>query len=78
MQVKLGVGALIEDLEGSHILNELIPALGKLSSHNDHRIRADATHYLSCIHSTDTLPYLRARLDDSHEEVREIAADALE
>lgn len=77
LHVRLGVGALLESLAGSDTLQGLVPALGELSTHVDHRVRSDACHYLALSGSAAALPLLRARLQDGHGEVREIAAEGL-
>lgn len=78
MQVRVGVGALIEGQAGSAELQALVPALGELSRATDHSVRADACHYLGLSGSAEATPFLRARLDDDNGEVREIAAESLE
>lgn len=77
IQVRLGIGAIIESLEGSDALRALVPELARLSANEDHRVRSDACHYLGLSHSPEALPALQARLEDEHPEVREIAADAV-
>ncbi len=78
MAVRLGIGAVLEELQGSGISEVMIPRLGALTRHQDARIRADACHFLSLIGGSQVLPYLRACLADADREVREIAAEALE
>jgi hypothetical protein len=78
IQVRLGAGALIEGRTGTEALRALIPELGRLSAHEDPRIRGDACHYLGLTASEAALPYLEARREDPSEEVREIAAESLE
>lgn len=78
MQLRLGAGALIEAAAGSEALRGLVPALGRLTEHADHRVRGDACYYLGLAHSAQARPYLEARLGDEHADVRESAAEALE
>lgn len=78
IQVRLGIGAILESLEGSESLRSLLPELLDLSRHEDHRVRSDACHYLGLTHSTEALAALQKRLEDDHPEVRDIAADAIE
>lgn len=78
LQVRLGIGALLEGMAGSGELHGLVPELGRLSTHEDHRVRADACHYLSLTNNPEAIPYLRARLKDKQPEVREIAAESVE
>jgi len=77
IQVRLGLGALLEGFEDSDALRALLPQLLALSGHDDHRIRSDACHYLGLSHSEAALPALEARLADENAEVREIAADSI-
>lgn len=77
MHLRLGVGALLEELSGSEQLRARLPRLAEMSRHPDHRVRSDACHYLALTASADALPALRARLDDEHAEVREIAAESI-
>ncbi len=78
IQVRLGISAIVESIEGSDALNSLLPELTRLSTDTDHRVRSDACHYLGLSHNVDALPALKARLKDEHPEVREIAAEAIE
>jgi thiol-disulfide isomerase/thioredoxin len=78
IQVRLGIGAILESLEGQEALRSLLPELIRLSAHEDHRVRSDACHYLGLSHSAEALPALEVRLVDVHPEVREIAAEAIE
>ena len=78
IQVRLGISAIVEALEGSEALRELLPELLRLSSDTDHRVRSDACHFLGLSHQREALPALRTRLSDMHSEVREIAAEAIE
>lgn len=78
IQVRLGIGAILESIEGSEALRALLPELIRLSAHKDHRVRSDASHYLGLTHSPDALPALHSLLEDEQPEVREIAADAID
>lgn len=78
MQVRVGLGALFESFVGTATLQSLTDELGRLSTHADHRVRADACHYLGLSGGNAAVIYLQQRLDDEHPEVREIAAEALE
>ncbi len=78
MHVRLGIGAVLEDLRGTGLLGaDFVHALGMLTRHSQARIRADACHYLALTESTEAVPYARACLADDDTEVREIAAETL-
>mgnify|MGYP006281266515 CR=1 FL=1 len=78
MQVRVGVGAVLEGLAGSETLRALRPRLEALAGHDDHRVRADACHLLGLTGDPAAAETLRARLADDNAEVREIAGEALE
>lgn len=78
IHVRTGVGALIEEFATSAAMEALIPALGRLSEREDHRVRSDASHYLGLTRNAKALPFLEARRNDLHPEVREIAREALD
>jgi glutaredoxin len=77
LEVRLGVSALLESYARAPALLALLPELAQLSSHADHRVRADACHLLGLTGSAEARANLRARLHDPNAEVREIAAEAL-
>lgn len=77
MNVRFGASAVLERYAGQPALHALIPALGLLASHGDHRVRADVCHLLGLSGSRDAIPYLDARRDDPDAEVREIVAESL-
>lgn len=78
MAVRLGIGAVLEELQGSGLAEVIIPGLGVLARSGDALTRADACHFLSLIGSSAAIPFLRACLNDEDKEVREIAAESLE
>lgn len=77
IQIRVGVGAVLESLEGDPALDRLVPELGRLSTHTDRRVRADACHYLGLARNNEVVDFLSARLKDEEAEVREIAQEAL-
>lgn len=77
LQVRLGVSAVLEDLEGSATLTTLVDALGALTRHGDARIRIDAAHTLGLSHAAAARAYLEALHGDSDAEVREVAQESL-
>lgn len=77
MAVRLGVGAVLEELQGSGIAEPMAPRLAQALAHAEPRDRADIAHFLSLIGGEDAHAALRACLDDRDPEVREIAREAL-
>jgi thiol-disulfide isomerase/thioredoxin len=78
IDIRLGVSALLESYAGSEALRALLPRLAELSRNADHRVRVDACHLLGLTGSPDALVPVEARLADENEEVREIAAEAMQ
>ena len=76
--VRAGVSALLEAYRNTPALQSLLPSIGELTRHTDHRVRADACHLLGLSGSPAARPYLDSCLNDSNEEVREIAVESLE
>ena len=78
MQVRVGIGAVLEGLAGNAALHAAVPRLAALTRHADHRVRGDACHYLGLSGRAEARPALEACLADAHPEVRESAQDALD
>ncbi len=77
INVKAGLGVIIEALEGDAMLAEVVDDLGKLVESPSIEVRADACHYLGLTHSPKARDYLTQCLRDEDEEVREIASESL-
>ena len=77
MAVRIGIGAVLEELQGSGLTAPMTPKLGEILRDPEPRNRADAAHYLSLIGGAEALRLLRECLDDPDAAVREIAYDAL-
>jgi len=77
LHVRLGIGALFEELQGQPLLARLVDVLGALTSADEARTRGDACHYLALTGDRRAIPYLEPLLDDSDPMVREVAQEAL-
>jgi len=78
LEVRLGVSALLEAHAYSPSLQNLLTRLAELTRHADHRVRADACHLLGLTGSAAARMHGEFCLNDTHEEVREIAEEAME
>ncbi len=78
LNVRLGVGAVLEDFAGSPALAALTDRLGALAADADPRVRADACHTLALTRSPAARAWLEPRLEDPDADVREIATESLE
>jgi HEAT repeat protein len=77
MAVRLGIGAVLEEFQGSDLTKIMIPGLGALTRHPDALTRADACHYLSLIGGDEIRPWLQMCLQDEDANVRDIASETL-
>ncbi len=78
IQVRIGIGALLEEFTGTPVLVSQIPLLNHLSENSLPSLRGDATYYLSLTHHPDALAAIRRRLTDEVDDVCEIAREAEE
>lgn len=78
IKTRIGVMAILEELEGTSLAAGLVGRLAELTRHPNPRIRVDACHALSLTGAPEAMPHLRGCLQDSDAEVRETAQDALE
>jgi len=78
INVRLGVGVIIEDMAESDEFKIVIPRLIEYLSSKEAHIRSDACHYLSLTKDTSLVPLIEQLLSDESEEVREIAQDSLD
>lgn len=76
MGVRIGIGAMFEDLAERSQLDAAIPLLAKLTRADTPQVRADAAYYLGLI-GKPAVEWIRPLLDDPDHEVREIASEAL-
>jgi hypothetical protein len=77
MAVRIGIGAVLEELQGSGMTAAMAPKLGEILRDPEPRNRADAAHFLSLVGGAQAARLLRDCLDDPDAAVREIAYDAL-
>lgn len=78
INIRLGVGVIMEEYADDAVFIEYIPKLGELTQHPDARVRGDACHYLSLTGNENALPFIKALLDDESAEVREVAEESLD
>jgi len=78
LSARIGVGAIIEQLAGSEILINNIDELGEYCKNPVARVRNDACYYLGLSQHPDASKYIRPLLDDTNNEVKETALEALE
>lgn len=77
MAVRIGVGAVIEELAEQGELAPAVPELIRLTHAPEPQVRADACHYLSLAGGDEAVAAIRALLEDPDPEVRAIARESL-
>lgn len=77
METRLGVGAVLEELQGAGLTDAMVPLLAARLVESESRHRADAAHFLSLIGGPAVQDVLRPYVDDADPEVREIVHDTL-
>lgn len=78
LDLRAGIAAVFESMEGTAALSTTIPALTELATARDNRLRADACHLLSTIDSDAARAALHYHRDDPDATVREIVAEAFD
>jgi hypothetical protein len=78
LNTRIGISAIMEDLQGSKALRQNLERLGELTRHADAHIRGDACHYLALSGDARAAVWIRPLLEDADAGVREIASDSLE
>ena len=76
--IRLGVGAVLEDLRGTDLAAAAVEPLAGLTRSEHPRVRADGCYFLGVVGAAEARPHLEARRGDSDPEVREAAEEALE
>ncbi len=78
LNTRIGISAIVEALEDSKPLQDMVEQLGELTRHTEASVRGDACHYLALSGSSAATAHIRPLLEDSDASVREIARDSLE
>jgi len=78
INVRIGVGAVMEHFEGRDNLKELTPSILEMLENDSPAIRADACHFLVLTRGQGVARQLQALLKDPDPHVREIAREGLD
>lgn len=78
LSVRIGIGALMEDLADAEAGRAAQPELLALLQHADARVRADAAHFLGLVGDHQALAPLALLAKDPDPEVREVVQEARE
>ncbi len=77
INVRLGIGVVLEEYASADWFAAYIPQLADYTHHQDERVRMDVCYYLSLTKNSEVIPYIKSLLDDSSEQVREVAEESL-
>lgn len=77
MMIRLGIGAILEELQDSGLTEPLIPSFGEMLKDEDKLMRADACHFLTLISGEGVRKYMLACMEDADPEIREMAEEWL-
>jgi len=77
LATRIGISAVMEDLQGTPALSGLLPQLEQLTLSGLPQTRADACHFLGLSGDHRAVPIVRHLLDDEDPQVREIAVETL-
>jgi hypothetical protein len=75
--VRIGVGAVLEDLATDTLLSGLVDDISRLAASPNSQTRADAAHFLGLTGDEKARPALEKLTTDDDREVREIALESM-
>jgi len=75
--VRIGAGAVLEDLAADGLLSDLVDDISRLAASPDSQTRADAAHFLGLTGNEKARAALVELASDQDREVREIATESL-
>jgi hypothetical protein len=78
LNTRIGISAIMEDLQGSTLLQGVVDRLGTFTGHKDAHIRGDACHYLALSGSQQAVRYIEPLLQDKDPDTRELAQESLQ
>jgi thioredoxin-like negative regulator of GroEL len=78
INVRVGVGAILEHFEDTDAIRAVVPELLGLLEDDNPATRIDACHYLALAHDRAALAPLEKMLDDADPGVREVAGESIE
>lgn len=77
MAIRLGIGAVLEELNGTGLTETLIPALGEMLESEDRLLKADACHFLTLIGGDGIRPFMQECIQNADPEIRDMAEEWL-
>ena len=78
LNTRIGISAIMEELQDSSLLKSIVDRLGALTRHEDSRIRGDACHYLALTGEQQASRFIRPLLQDKDHDTKELAKESLQ
>jgi hypothetical protein len=78
LNTRIGISAIMEELQNSTLLQGIVEKLGTLTLHEDARIRGDACHYLALSGAQQATRFIRPLLQDEDPDTKELAQESLQ
>ena len=78
LNTRIGISAIMEELQDSSLLKGIVDRLGALTRHEDPRIRGDACHYLALSGEQQASRFIRPLLQDNDADTKELAKESLQ
>ena len=78
LNTRIGISAIMEELQNTTLLKDMVDSIGALTQHKDARIRGDACHYLALSGAQQARQYIRPLLQDKDTNTQELAKESLQ
>ena len=78
LNTRIGISAIMEELQNTPQLRDVTGKLGELTRHENVGIRGDACYFLSLTGDIQAIRFIRPLLDDTEDNIREIARESLD
>jgi len=78
LNTRIGISAIMEELQDSPLLQGIVDKLGVLTGHEDARIRGDACHYLALSGAQQAIRFIKPLLQDQDPDTKELAQESLQ
>lgn len=78
LNTRIGISAIMEELQNTTLLKDVVDSIGALTRHEDARIRGDACHYLALSGAQQARQYIKPLLQDQDANTQELAKESLQ
>ena len=78
LNTRIGISAIMEELQNTTLLKDMVDSIGALTRYEDTRIRGDACHYLALSGAQQARQYIKPLLQDQDANTREVAKESLQ